>query len=153
MLILLFAALMLLASPCEAQGAGTAGPQGTAYVDLAGNALFGATLNGEVFVGPQLAMRLGFGADAVTRTKVVPMQAVVLLGSGRSRFEIGAGVTIAREKYSGDWHWNGTKAFASGFIGYRYQRERGVMVHVGVVPLMWTNRKLPWGTIGVGRSF
>jgi hypothetical protein len=39
-----------------------------------------------------------------------------------------------------DWR---TKAFFTGFFGYRHQRPEGFLFRVGVIPLLWTNTKVP----------
>lgn len=143
-------------SRLQAQYTRPSGPRGAVFVEAGGNAgLLGATVNAEVLLSRYFALRAGGGVDLFSYTTIVPLQGVLLVGSGSSKLEVAAGVTIANEpaRYSGNWHWNGTKPFFTGFAGYRFQRERGVMLRIGVVPLLWTNAKLPWPGVSIGTSF
>jgi hypothetical protein len=129
--------------------------RGTVIVELAGNAALGATVNAELWLGHGMGVRGGAGMDFLSSTTVFPLQAVMLLGSGHSKFELAAGITVAHEDEanSGNWHWDGTKAFFSGFLGYRHQVSQGFLLRAGVVPLLWPNRRLPWVAIGFGTTF
>ncbi len=127
--------------------------RGAAFVELGGNSLLGVTANAELYLGRQIGVRVGGGRDFYSQTWVFPLQAVMLLGSGHSKLELAAGVTVAHEAHSGDWHWDGTKAFFSCFVGYRYQLPHDVLFRVGVVPLLWANEQVPWVAIGLGWSF
>lgn len=148
---LLVMLLVLGAVPCLGQDVGRA--HGSVFIDLAGNAFIGFTANAEVFLAGPVGVRAGAGADIFSQTPVFPFQVVILLGGGRSKLELAGGVTVAQETYSGNWHWDGTKAFAGGFIGYRYQKPRGFLFHIGVVPLPWTNSHIPWPALGMGATF
>lgn len=126
---------------------------GAAFVEGAGNAFLGMTANIEWYQSPALAIRFGAGADFYSQTTVFPLQAVFLVGSGTSKLEASAGVTIAQEHASGDWHWNGTRPFLTGFLGYRHQPAKGVLFRIGVIPLLWTNTRVPWVAAGIGAAF
>ncbi len=128
-------------------------PRAAVFVELAGNSLLGVTGNLELHLGSGIGVRVGAGQDFYTGTRVVPLQAVVLLGSGHSKLELAAGVIIAREAHLTDWPWNGTKTFFTGFVGYRHQRPRGFLVRIGVVPMFWTDTKAPWVALGLGTTF
>jgi hypothetical protein len=145
--------LVVGAVPCPGQESARA--HGSMFFELGGNAAFGASMNFEVFLAGPLGVRGGVGKDVFSGTPVYPLQVVLLSGAGRSKLELAAGVTIAHEDpaYSGNWHWDGTKPFANGFLGYRYQRPRGFMFRIGVVPLLWTNAHIPWVAIGLGTTF
>lgn len=147
------ALLVVGAVPCPGQQSGRA--HGSMFLELGGNAALGGSMNFEVFLAGPIGVRGGAGMDLYSSTPVYPFQVVMLAGAGRSKLELAAGVTIAHEDpaYSGNWHWDGTKAFATGFFGYRYQRSRGFLFRVGVVPLFWTNAHIPWVAIGLGASF
>jgi hypothetical protein len=150
---LIFALLIAATVPCPGQDVGRA--HGILFVELGGNAAFGATANLEVFLAGPVAVRGGAGVDLFSSTPVYPLQVVLLAGGGSSKLELAGGVTIAHEDpaYSGNWHWDGTKAFATGFFGYRYQRPRGLLFRIGVVPLLWTNAHIPWVAISLGTTF
>lgn len=148
--VLVAARLFVLCPAVHGQNA----PAGAAvFVELAGNALFGATGNVEWYFRHGIGARLGVGRDFYSQTSVLPLQAVLLFGSGHSKLEVAAGVTVAQEASGGDWHWDGTKAFFSAFLGYRHQVPQGFLFRIGVVPLLWTNNNLPWVAIGLGTSF
>jgi hypothetical protein len=137
---------------CGAADGQETSARGAAFVELAGNSLLGATGNAELYLGHGIGARVGVGRDFYSQTGVFPLQAVMLLGSGHSKLEVAAGVTVAHEG-SDDWDWDGTKAFFTGFFGYRHQRPQGFLFRVGVIPLLWTNAKVPWIAIGLGTSF
>lgn len=145
--------LLVGVAPCRGQSSGRA--RGSMFFELAGNAFLGASANFEYFFGRGAGVRGGAGMDVYSSTRVVPVQVVYLAGARRSKLELAGGVTIAHEDpgNSGNWHWDGTRAFASGFIGYRYQRSPGLVFRIGVVPLFWTNAHIPWGAIGFGGTF
>jgi len=143
---LLTAALLVVPTVCPAQDS-------RFFVELAGNSLLGATANMEVALSDAVALRAGMGVDFYSSTSVWPLQAVLLAGAGRSKLELDAGLTIAHENQSGDWDWDGTRVFFTAFLGYRYQRPGGLLLRVGVVPLLWTNTKLPWAALGLGVAF
>ena len=65
----------------------------------------------------------------------------------------GCSITFAHEpeQYSGNWLWDGTRPFFTGFLGYRFQR-RGELFRIGAIPLNWTNKRLPWFAISMGFS-
>jgi hypothetical protein len=144
-------ALLLCALPCPGQDTGRA--HGSMFLETGGNAYFGATFNLEFFPAGQVGLRAGAGLDVFSSTPVYPVQFVVLFGATRSKLELAGGVTIATEEAEGNWHWDGTRAFATGFFGYRYQRPQGFLFRIGVVPLFWTNKHLPWVALGFGQSF
>ena len=127
--------------------------RGAVFVEFGGNSLLGATGNAEFYFGNRIGVRAGAGLDFFTQTGVFPLQAVLLLGSGPSKLEVAAGVTVAHEANRGDWPWDGTKAFFSGFLGYRHQRPHGFLWRVGVVPMLYTDTKAPWVAIGLGTTF
>ena len=144
------------ALPSQAQQTRPSVRRGSVFVEAGGNAgLLGATFNAELPLSKRFALRAGAGVDIFSATTIVPIQGVFLIGHGSSRLELAAGVTIANEpaRYSGNWHWDGTKPFFSGFVGYRFQRERGFLFRFGVVPLLWTNTRLPWPGVSFGTSF
>jgi len=147
-------------SPSQAQQTRSSGPRGSMFVEAGGNAgLLGATVNAEMLLSRRFALRAGAGVDLFSYTTIVPLQGVLLVGRGSSKLEVAAGVTIANEpaRYSGNWHWDGTKPFFTGFVGYRFQRERGFLFRIGVVPLLWGySLPLPWRAwpaVGIGTSF
>ena len=122
------------------------------FVELAGNAAFGATVNVEARVHPHVALRAGIGNDFYTSTMVVPAQVVFMSSARRSAIEVSAGVTVAFEdsRYTGNWNWDGVKPFFTGFAGYRYQAPGGFLFRLGVVPLLWTNGHIPWVALSLG---
>lgn len=150
---LLIAVLALRAVPCAGQDSGRA--HGSLSFEVAGNAAIGATANLELLIAGRVGVRAGAGIDLFSSTPVYPLQVVVLFGSGRSKLELAGGVTIAHEDpaASGNWHWDGTKAFGTGFFGYRYQKPRGFVFRLGVVPLLWTNNHIPWPAAAIGATF
>ena len=150
---LLIALLVLRAVPCAGQDSGRA--HGSLFFEVAGNAAVGATMNVEYFFAAPVGVRVGAGIDLWSSTPVYPLQVVFLSGAGRSKLELAGGVTIAHEDpaSSGNWHWDGTKVFGTGFIGYRYQKSRGFVFRLGVVPLLWTNSHIPWPAVGIGATF
>ena len=106
-------------APCRGQSSGQA--HGSMFFELAGNAFLGASANFKYFFGRAAGVRGGVGMDVYSSTRVVPVQVVYLAGARGSKLELAGGVTIAHEDPAnpGNWHWDGTRAFASGFIGYR----------------------------------
>jgi hypothetical protein len=148
------AGLMLGATmPSGAQPQEPRRPAGSMFIELAGNAAFGGTFNVETRFHRQVALRAGIGNDFYSATMVFPFQLVLLSGSTRSALEASLGVTVASSKYSGTWHWTGTKPFFTGFAGYRYQAPGGFLFRLGVIPLMWTNNRIPWVALSMGYSF
>lgn len=143
-------------SPSHAQQPRPSGHRGSVFVEAGGNAgILGGTVNAEVLLTRRFALRAGAGVDMFSYTILVPLQGVLLVGRGTSKLEVAAGLTIANEpaQYSGNWHWDGTKPFFTGFVGYRFQRDHGVLFRIGVVPLFWTNTRLPWPAVSFGTSF
>lgn len=126
-----------------------------AFLELAGNSLLGATANLEILFDREVGARVGYGADIYTLTRVVPVQIVYLIGGGgNSKLELALGVTIASEgEYTGNWRWDGTQPFVSGFFGYRYHRPHGFLFRIGIIPMTWTNRQLPWLALSFGTTF
>jgi len=143
--------LLVATRPCAAQTA----PAPGAFVEFAGDALLGMSLHAEMPVRANLLVRAGVGVDFFSYTTVLPVQVVLLTGRGNSKLELAAGITVANEptQYSGNWHWNGTRVFPSGFLGYRYERSSGILFRIGVIPLFWTNAHIPWLAVGIGRAF
>jgi len=140
--------------PCRAQSSSI--PDQTsfaAFVEVAGNSFLGMTANMEWYSTQSMALRVGAGADFYSQTTVFPIQAVFLLGPGSNRVEASAGLTIAQEHSTGDWHWNGTRPFITGFLGYRHQPPKGTLFRIGLMPLMWTNTHVPWVSVGFGATF
>lgn len=142
---------LVAAQPCLAQTT----PRPAVFVELAGDALFGMSLHVEVPVQANVLVRAGAGTDFFSYTTVLPLQMVILSGKGSSKLEFAVGITVAHEpdRYSGNWHWSGTQVFPSGFLGYRYERSPGMLFHVGVIPLFWTNNHIPWLALGIGHAF
>ena len=145
----------LAAAPGMAQEAPAVPDQtsAAAFVEAAGNSFLGLTANLEWYSTQSMAVRIGAGADFYSQTTVFPLQAVFLIGPGVSKLEASAGVTIAQEHATGDWHWNGTRPFFTGFLGYRHQVPKGTLFRIGVIPLLWTNTHLPWVSVGFGATF
>ncbi|UCC83683.1 MAG: hypothetical protein JSW46_01745 [Gemmatimonadota bacterium] len=123
------------------------------FLELAGNSAFGFTVNYELGVTRTLGVRLGYGQDLYSDTKVWPFTLAALVGNGSSKFELSGGVVMVEENMSGDWDWDGTRVFATGFIGYRFQPRSGFLFRVGVIPLLWTNNQLPWVGLSLGTVF
>lgn len=123
--------------------------------ELAGNSLLGATANLEILVDRKIGVRAGYGVDVYTLTRVAPVQVVYLIdGGGNSKLELAFGVTVASEgEYTGNWRWDGTQPFVSGFFGYRYHRPHGFIFRAGIIPMMWTNQRLPWFALSFGKCF
>ena len=118
-------------------------------VELGGDAVLGASINGEILSPSGVGFRAGVGYDWYSETTVYPIQAVVLLGAGKSKFELAAGITVARND-GNEWHWSGTTTVFSGFAGYRHRSDGGTIFRIGVVLLNWTNKKIPWIGISLG---
>ena len=151
-----FLAIIMLsvgASPCLAQDSGREATRGALFIEFAGNTFLGGTLNAEVFLNQTVALRAGAGRDGFTQTKVFPLHVVLLAGAGSSKLELAAGVTVAQEGNANWNNWDGTKAFPGGFLGYRYQRPRGFLFRIGVVPHLWSNNQFPWFALGIGTAF
>jgi len=119
-------------------------------VELGGDAVLGASINGEILSSRGIGFRVGVGYEWYSMTTVYPIQAVVLVGAGHSRFELSAGITVARND-GNEWDWSGTTTVFSGFAGYRHRSDGGTIFRIGVVPLNWTNAKVPWIGISLGK--
>ena len=147
--VLMFGATL----PSAAQQAPPRKPTASMFVELAGNSAFGMTANVEFRLSPHLALRAGMGGDFYTHTMVLPAQVVYVSSREKSALEASLGVIVARERYPGDWHWDGVTPFPTGFAGYRYQSPGGFLFRLGVVPLFWTNARIPWVALSLGHTW
>jgi hypothetical protein len=131
--------LLIWAAPCSGQMTGNPSHTGAAFLELGGNGGSGATANLELSVFRTVAVRAGIGRCVSAQTTIAPFQLVWAIGRGSSRLEVAAGAVLAHEprNFSGTFHWDGTKMFPTGFLGYREQDSGGRFLRAGVVPLLW----------------
>jgi hypothetical protein len=99
----------------------------------------------------------GWGNDEDAHVTVVPLTANALLGSGSSRVELGAGVTILHGEIDSDIfdvHEEGTRAVPTGTLGFRYQRPAGgPLFRVGFTPFWVDGELIGWAGASFGYSF
>lgn len=67
---------------------------------------------------------------------IIPLHVNRLIGSGRHRLEVGAGLTLlfAPENRTIEADLIGGAAIVSGVVSYRYQREQGFQFRAGLMP-------------------
>lgn len=121
------------------------------HLELGADAAFGGCVKGELISADGVGARAGIGYDFNSATVVYPVQLVAVLGGGRSGLELAAGVTVAVEGGEDKWNWEGTTVVPSGFAGYRRVLTSGASVRIGVGYVGWTNNKLPWLGVSIGR--
>lgn len=116
------------------RGAGIVG-----YVELGGNVLWPGSLNLEVMLTPELAVRVGAAPGAA-----FPLMLNYLQGRGPHRAELGLGVLLGA----------GEDVYGTGTIGYRYQpRDGGLVLRAGITPLLDNGAVAPWAGLSIGISF
>ena len=121
------------------------------HLELGADAAFGGCIKGELMMSDGVGARAGVGYDFNSATVVYPVQLVALIGEGRSALELAAGITVAVEGDEDKWDWEGTQVVPSGFAGYRRALNAGTSVRVGVGYVGWTDNKLPWLGVSIGR--
>ena len=135
------------------------------FLEILGNGLF-YSLNYDHKIFNHLSARIGgmyLGvSEGVTDQNVslllVPVMANYLVGSGSSRLEIGAGLTLGSaggniDAAGGDFDEGGLAAFTST-IGYRLQpTDGGFLFRIGFTPIFTANGFLPWAGLSLGGTF
>lgn len=134
------------------------------FLELGGNALF-YSLNYDHKFFNHLSARVGGmylgvgerGTDANVSLLLVPVMVNYLVGSGSSRLEIGAGITVGQAGGNlegvGEFSEGGVGAFTST-IGYRLQpTDGGFLLRVGFTPLFVSQGVLPWAGLSLGATF
>lgn len=152
----LLATLFVFPHPIQAQ---TAAPpaRDAVYLELLGNGVL-YTVNYDRRFTDDLTGRVGLG---VFGGVAVPVMANYLLGEGRGRLELGAGVVLigasdvdigevdpGEEEQDLDW------LAGTATVGYRYQPASGGFVfRIGLTPLFSLHGGVPWLGVSFGRAF
>ena len=135
------------------------------YLEILGNGLL-YSLNYDHKIFDHLSARIGgmylgvneSTSDSRVSLLLVPVMANYLVGSGSSRLEIGAGLTLGSvggdiDAAGGDFDKGGVAAFTST-IGYRLQPTNGgFLFRIGFTPIFTANGFLPWAGLSLGGTF
>ena len=87
---------------------------------------------------------------------LIPITLNYLVGTGKHKFELGAGPVIAfsSARFLGSNSVSGSGLGWTGTIGYRYQQnDGGFMWRIGFTPLLAGGELFPSGGISLGFSF
>ncbi|HEU0014213.1 MAG TPA: hypothetical protein VFQ45_11050 [Longimicrobium sp.] len=135
------------------------------YVEAGGNGGL-ISINLDRLITPNIGIRAGFATivspfgwatDEDASVTVVPITANALLGSGSSRAEIGAGVTILNGEIDSDLfdiHEEGTRTIPTATFGFRYQRPAGgPLFRIGLTPFFVDDELIGWAGVSFGYSF
>lgn len=138
---LLIGLAVLVALPCGAQSNLVARRNSLYFEGLGNGGLF--SINYERMLTDGLSARVGFGSwptvdflalSEVGRGRIttVPIMLNVLRGSGRGRFELGAGLLVGKKD---------STAFqtVTGTIGLRYLAANGLLFRLGLTPFYGLN--------------
>ena len=135
------------------------------FLEILGNGLL-YSLNYDHKIFNHLSARIGgmyLGvsediSDERVSLLLVPLMANYLVGSGSSRLEIGAGLTLGSvggniDAAGGDFDEGGIAAFTST-IGYRLQpTDGGFLFRIGFTPVFTGSGILPWAGLSLGGTF
>jgi len=155
----------LSASGAAAQDRSYFTARNAVYVEAGGNAGF-ISVNLDRLITPNIGIRAGiatisnpfsWNGDEDASVTVVPITANALLGSGSSRVELGAGVTILSGEIDSDLfdiHEEGTRIFPTATLGFRYQRPTGgPLFRIGLTPFFVDTEVIGWAGVSFGYSF
>lgn len=129
----------------------------SAFVELGGNGL-ALTLNYEKFLTNRFGIRLGglFVPAGNQSTFVGTIMGTSVWGNGKWCVETGLGVTMFTGGFR-DVATDGTTPSVfvpTGTIGVRYQpRPKGILLRLGLTPMVFPSMVLPWVGLSIGYSF
>jgi len=133
------------------------------YLEVAGSGgLY--SINYDRLFTENIGLRVGFmyfsadwfGFFSDVEMFMVPTTLNFLVGSGKDKFEIGAGPVYVSEStgFFGSDPVSGSGVLWTGNIGYRYQKnEGGFMWRIGFTPFFGGGKLFPSGGISLGYSF
>ena len=145
------------------------------YMEMMGPTILGMTINYERIIADNIAIRVGYGSgnketikftediiidintDKITH---IPLGAAYLLGSGNHKFELGAGMNMAKGSFDlvavsqETEDISGSLNIMFGSAGYRYQSGTGgLFLNAKVYRLTVAGFTLPWVGLGLGWTF
>jgi hypothetical protein len=152
------------------------------YMEMMGPTILGMTINYERIIADNIAIRVGYGSgnketikfteniiidintDKITH---IPLGAAYLLGSGNHKFELGAGMNMAKGTFdiNGAIQSSGSLNIMFGSAGYRYQSGTGGLFLNAKVYYLTSDKiairvgadevklAIPWFGLGFGWTF
>jgi hypothetical protein len=151
--------ILILASPVHAQNDPVA--KNAFYFELGGNGIF-YSINYDRIILPSLSARVGFASFTIPLTSpaisttTFPILLNYLVGSGNSRFELGAGIVFVAFS-GGEFDFiraSASTAALTGVVGYRYQPvDGGLVFRAGFTPFIVGHAGIVSGGVSLGYAF